>query len=410
MNTSYRTCTGFLVDLDTIAAIEDIMSYLYSYKIIFKSGREKTIVGQYSVSNETVMKCYNSLRDKWLNHLKNKEYIEKAKRNVGNYGPAIVGDNGAERISYLPKGTKVYPDSVWNYFEQSIWPKAFTLHPKIGIDRAHPLSKDITAIIASRVVNGVVEFNDDPEFIKLLEQYKDWDRAKSILHFNKVVDQAIKSIQDVIEKKAKQKKANDISNSVAKNSEQVSCGTLGSKEIEMLWAEYKELTNMKGSGWISFVLEDRRRELQKLLDPSKAKLSLDERVVNLYERVATKIRTPDEVCQQREELASIENEILLTNANFTKSGNYYRMSLLRSQLKEEPKKTIKIRYNTDAKPGDPLIWRVIHEDWTEKLAEEIAISCTSVTSLDKLPDGRMKAHITVHCTDIQWFGNKLIVK
>lgn len=72
---------------------------------------------------------------------------------------------------------------------------------------------------------------------------------------------------------------------------------------------------------------------------------------------------------------------------------------------------LRLRYNTEAKTaeGDRNIWRVIREDWSEKLAESVEIKVPVFTTYDKLPDGRHKAHISMYYTHLQWNEGKLIV-
>lgn len=85
---------------------------------------------------------------------------------------------------------------------------------------------------------------------------------------------------------------------------------------------------------------------------------------------------------------------------------------IETALKNMPpnrKRLLRIRYNTDAKPGDKLIWRVVREDWTEVLAQDVEIKVPTFTTMDKLPDGREKAHISMHYTHLQWDDKKLIV-
>jgi hypothetical protein len=72
-----------------------------------------------------------------------------------------------------------------------------------------------------------------------------------------------------------------------------------------------------------------------------------------------------------------------------------------------PKKTLKIRFNTEN--TGTLFWRVI-VDGEEILADHINVNVPSYTSQDVLPDGRIKWHISADYNELVWEGKKLTVK
>lgn len=60
---------------------------------------------------------------------------------------------------------------------------------------------------------------------------------------------------------------------------------------------------------------------------------------------------------------------------------------------------VQIRYNTEA--GDSnLRWRLLI-DGGELLAREIHLHVPAYTSVDTLPDGRVKYHITAWCKKVE---------
>ncbi len=71
---------------------------------------------------------------------------------------------------------------------------------------------------------------------------------------------------------------------------------------------------------------------------------------------------------------------------------------------------LKIRYNTDAVAGEKTIWRLILPDWTELKVQRIKIGSGCVTTLDNMPDGKVKGHISFLVSDIQFVGNLVEVK
>lgn len=62
----------------------------------------------------------------------------------------------------------------------------------------------------------------------------------------------------------------------------------------------------------------------------------------------------------------------------------------------------KIRFNTDYPASSPYKWRVIEPNnaWHERLCHEVVIFAPTWTTTDKLPDGRVKHHITIVCNNV----------
>jgi len=69
---------------------------------------------------------------------------------------------------------------------------------------------------------------------------------------------------------------------------------------------------------------------------------------------------------------------------------------------------VKIRYKTDAKPGDILQWRVI-VDGVEHHASNVVINCMSYTTRDIIENGVEKWHITCKPQQIQWLNKECIL-
>ena len=72
------------------------------------------------------------------------------------------------------------------------------------------------------------------------------------------------------------------------------------------------------------------------------------------------------------------------------------------------RRIFKIRYNTDFPDVSSYPWRVIEiiaGDWSELLTMHVGIGSPSESTIDILPDGRLKYHITV-LPDHVIFGNE----
>ncbi len=70
------------------------------------------------------------------------------------------------------------------------------------------------------------------------------------------------------------------------------------------------------------------------------------------------------------------------------------------------KKLLKIRYNTEN--TGTLFWRVVVDD-KEILADTISINVPTFTTQDKLPDGRIKFHISCNYNELIWEGKDLTI-
>ncbi len=70
---------------------------------------------------------------------------------------------------------------------------------------------------------------------------------------------------------------------------------------------------------------------------------------------------------------------------------------------------VKIRYNTEAKDGDSLKWRVLI-DGVEQLAEEVNIQGLARTSTDVIEGNRIKHHISISDAEISWVGRCAFVR
>ncbi len=71
-------------------------------------------------------------------------------------------------------------------------------------------------------------------------------------------------------------------------------------------------------------------------------------------------------------------------------------------------KIVKIRFNNQHN-DTPLIWRVIIDD-VEYLASEILINTPSFTSVDTLPDGAVKHHVSAAYERLIWNDDRLTVE
>jgi hypothetical protein len=70
--------------------------------------------------------------------------------------------------------------------------------------------------------------------------------------------------------------------------------------------------------------------------------------------------------------------------------------------------TVKIRYNTNAKPEDTLHWRVV-VDGIERLASDVIIKCPTQTTKDFIEGIGDKWHISCNATQINWVGEECII-
>lgn len=61
---------------------------------------------------------------------------------------------------------------------------------------------------------------------------------------------------------------------------------------------------------------------------------------------------------------------------------------------------VKLRYNTQAGPDDPLKWRVL-VDGVEHLAEHVVMQGIVRTSTDELPGGLVKHHVSMTDVDVE---------
>ena len=69
---------------------------------------------------------------------------------------------------------------------------------------------------------------------------------------------------------------------------------------------------------------------------------------------------------------------------------------------------VKIRYKTDAKPGDILQWRVII-DGQEFHASSVIINCMSYTTRDLIPGVGEKWHMTCEPKLVRWLDRECIL-
>ncbi len=69
---------------------------------------------------------------------------------------------------------------------------------------------------------------------------------------------------------------------------------------------------------------------------------------------------------------------------------------------------VKIRYNTNAGPDDPLKWRVL-VDGTELLADHVVLQGIARTSTDELPGGIVKHHVSMRDADVEKVGDMVYV-
>ena len=69
---------------------------------------------------------------------------------------------------------------------------------------------------------------------------------------------------------------------------------------------------------------------------------------------------------------------------------------------------VKVRYKTDAKPGEIVQWRVIIDD-VEYGASSVIINCLSYTTRDNIPGVGEKWHITCEPKLVRWVEKECIL-